>query len=265
MITESRGLSGQRGLERASHRGARLLDVDWSRAGAELDPATRLRAHRLWVARMRDEQRAVAALSRLLDDMAGDGAPADVLAAGARVVDDEARHVEICGRLATALDGRVPALAGVELPPRSRAGAPVRIAKAVVSLLCVGETLSMHMLRAARDEASDPIIATVLEHLLADESIHSRFGWWWLDVTAPRLSTDVVVAVEAMLPRLFDDLARGLGHGAPAPPLTPGAPSAPVRARAFERAMREVIVPRLEQRGIGASEHWSAIEDRRAA
>jgi hypothetical protein len=245
---------------------ARPIDLDLAAAGAELDPAARARAHRLWVARMRDEQRAVVALTELMGDLARLGAPVDLIGAGARVIHDETRHVQICASLASALDPTRPLPAALpELPARSSAPAEVRAAKAVVSLLCVGETLSMFMLRAARDDSPDPVIAAVLEHLLTDESLHSRFGWWWLELAAPRLREETAREVRAMLPGLFGKLDAGLGHAAPRTPLTAGAPSSEHRADAFVRAMTETIVPRLEAAGLGASAPWSAWNGREAA
>ncbi len=229
------------------------LDLDVVRLGRDLDPVTRARTARLWAARARDEQRAVVGMTQLLADMARDGAPADVIAAGARVVDDETRHVDLCKRIAEAMspaqriEHKPPSL-----PPSSKREVRARVAMQVASLLCVGETLSMAMLAAAREECADPEIERALTHLLADESIHSRFGWWWLDLRAKTLDTAEIALLEGMLRRLLGDLDAALRPKSVAGIALPGAPSGVRQHATFLGTVRDTIVPRFEAHGIRA-------------
>ena len=98
-----------------------------------------------------------------------------------RVVRDEARHVDLCRQVVDALGGwpeRAPEAKWVRSDPRL----PLtqRIARGIVGSMCVGETISVAMLEGVRRNATDPTVRAVLTQMLADESFHSRFGWWWL-------------------------------------------------------------------------------------
>ena len=232
-------------------------DFDWSKLGARLDATERDRARSLWIARMRDEQRAVVAMSQLVADLARLGAPLDVLGAGAAVIHDETRHVDVCERVARALDPARPfRTTPPEMPHHGTLELRHRVVVSVVSLLCVGETLSMSLLRAARDHCDDEVTTDVLEGLLADESIHSRFGWWWLETPQGELRDDERPKVARMLARLFARLDRSLGAEAPCVGDAMGAPPSPVRRDVFHAALHDTILPRLEAHGIAARAAW---------
>lgn len=250
--TASFGRASERRLGRASSD-----DLEWDRLGSDLDQAQRDRARSLWIARMRDEQRAVVAMSQLVADLARLGAPLDVLGAGAAVIHDETRHVALCARVAHVLDPARPfRTVPPEMPVHGTRDLRRRVVVSVVSLLCVGETLSMALLRAARDHCSDAVTADVLEHLLVDESMHSRFGWWWLETPQAALRDDEPALIEQMLGRLFARLDRSLGASAPTTADTAGAPPSAVRSQVFRTLVSETIVPRLEARGIAAAAAW---------
>lgn len=232
-------------------------ELDLSRIGARLAADERRAARALWEARLRDEQRAVVAMSQLVADLARAGAPVDVLGAGAALVHDEARHVEICAAVAEALDPSSPLDARPPyMPPHGTSDLRRRVVLSVVSLLCVGETLSAAMLAEARDACVDPAIDAALIELLRDESIHARFGWWWLDTEMGGLTEDEARAVESMLRRLFSDLEASLAHGVEDRAPAPGAASAGARATAFRRVVADSIVPRLERHGVEAGRAW---------
>src|SRR5687767_742605 len=63
------------------------------------------RGRNAWRGATLNEYRSLAAFVDLLADMTKMGFPFDVLSTAARVVRDEARHVEICRRMVEALGG----------------------------------------------------------------------------------------------------------------------------------------------------------------
>ena len=248
------------------HRGASrrvVRELDLSGIGAGLDPAQRRAAREVWEARMRDERRAVMAMSQLVADLSRAGAPLDVVGAGAALVHDEARHVEICAAVAEALDPSTPVYARLPLlPPHGTTDLRRRVVLSVVSLLCVGETLSAALLAEAREACTDPVIDAVLTELLRDESIHARFGWWWLDTPQGELSPEEASAIEPMLARLFRDLERTFLDDVEEGATPPGAVPADARSEVLYRVVTETIVPRLERHGVRARGAW---ENRRIA
>jgi hypothetical protein len=138
--------------------------------------------------------------------------------------------------------------------------------------LCVGETISVALFRCARDNATDRAAHQVLTRMLADESFHARFGWWWLE-SLPR--TDVAqtfaerfvarvlrsVVTDFLPTQTVDGLAaQGLPHVA-----TPyGGIAADARREAVISAIETTVVPGFERAGIGAKQIWaSALSEER--
>src|SRR5690606_19882903 len=150
---------------------------DWASLGAQItDPKVRDRGRRSFVLRALDEQRSLLAFSELLSELCESGAPIDVIGSLARVVRDEALHVDLCDRVVRALGGWDD---GAPEPHwvRSDKRLPLRrrVLATVIGSLCVGETVSVQMIRGVRESASDPVTHAVLTRMLADESFHSRF------------------------------------------------------------------------------------------
>ena len=153
---------------------------DWdalSASASSYDRRERERGRRSFVLRALDEQRSVVAFSELLTELCLAGAPIDVIGSLTRVVRDEALHVDMCDRVVKALGG------WDESSPepnwvRSNKKLPLnlRVLQTVLGSLCVGETISVHMIKGVRDNTTDPVVRAVLTRLLADMSLHSRFG-----------------------------------------------------------------------------------------
>ena len=125
----------------------------------------------------------------------------DVLGTGVRVVRDEARHVELCKRMVVALGGttRIDGTPQFVRPSRN-SPARSRILQTIVGSLCIGETISVRLLAAVRDNTIDPLARAVVTCLTADESIHSRFGWTLLGLLAPHLTSAERAEIDGLLP-----------------------------------------------------------------
>lgn len=240
-------------------------DEEWDAESIEVDrydARQRERGRRSFVLRALDEQRSLVAFSELLAEMSEAGAPIDVIGSLARVVRDEARHVDLCGRVVTRLGGF-----GEDAPSpswvRSDRRAPLRdrILKTVIGSLCIGETISVAMLAGVRESATDPFVSRLLTQMLADESFHSRFGWWWLESERARITREERAMLDAWLPKVLAsiDAMRPEGAALAAPyvasPFGSMAPRA--RAEALDRAIERTILPGLERAGIDGRGAWA--------
>jgi hypothetical protein len=235
------------------------------------DPRTVESGRRSFVMRALDEQRSLAAFAALLGELSASGADIDVIGTLTRVVRDEARHVDICQRIVERLGGwpdDAPEPAWVKTDPRVPQN--LRVLATIVGSLCVGETISVHMIAGVRRHATDPVVAPLLTRLLADESFHSRFGWWWL--VQHTLTDDEHHFLARWLPKVLDNLAKTVRPSAEKiararPFVASPFGSMPVaeRAAAFDKAMNETIVPGLGRAGIDARRMWTEIEKEMAS
>jgi hypothetical protein len=63
-------------------------------------------------------------------------------------------------------------------------------AELIVRTSCVGEALTVPILKAAKATASSPNLETVLARIVRDESAHAELGSWFLDWADARLDDD---------------------------------------------------------------------------
>jgi hypothetical protein len=131
-----------------------------------------------WRALCEDERDSVIAATLVAGDLARLGAPPSVLAAAARVIEDEVRHVGVC---ATVLD-RLGAVAA-EVPAEDRRrglgddlSLERRTARTLVAGFGVGEPMSAGWFAAARRACQEPLLRWALTELLRDEARHGSFG-----------------------------------------------------------------------------------------
>lgn len=239
---------------------------DWEAlARTDHDPRERERGRRSFVLRALDEQRSLLAFSELLGELCEAGAPIDVIGSLSRVVRDEARHVDLCDRVVKALGGWDDA-APEPRWVRSNKKQPLkrRILQTVIGSLCIGETLSVAMIAGVRGHTADPVVHDVMTRLLADESFHSRFGWWWLQEMP--LSDDDRVYAQGYLERVLPSVASGARPSAAAlakphrySPF--GSLSPAERDAAFVETMEKKILPGFDAAGLGASEIWASMNN----
>src|SRR6185295_2857163 len=120
-------------------------------------------------------------------------APLDLIAMASRFVLDELVHVELCARMAMELGGGTEirhdpnALivdADPDLEPLMRA------ADLIVRCFCVGEALSIPLLRGTWKAARHPLPRAVLGRIVKDEAAHGTFGYLFLDWAEPQLSRE---------------------------------------------------------------------------
>ena len=258
--------------ERFTYADAEPIDFGAFRAG-DYEPRELARGRKSFVLRFLDEQRSLLAFSELLAEMCEAGAPVDVIGSLTRVVRDEARHVEICGRIVDLMGGW-PEGAPEANWVRSDKRLPLRtrILRTVVGSLCIGETISVAMIQGVRQHATDPVVHASLTRMLADESFHSRFGWWWLELEAPRLTPEERVQLEGYAGRALAHIERG---ARPSQEVAAGASQqryehgpfgtmSPVeREAAFLKVVHGTILPGLERAGIDGTRAWARREEKK--
>ena len=136
------------------------------------------RAAASWRKLRDDERRSVVGAALVAADLARLGAPTEILGAAARLVEDEIRHVEVCGRVleqlgAPAPEGPLPDLTD---SPFGIEAVEARCARVLLAGFAVGEPMSAACFAAARRRTREPLIQWTLTALLRDEARHGPFG-----------------------------------------------------------------------------------------
>lgn len=159
---------------------------------------------RMWTQSAFQEYRTGIACAVTLKALLEARAPLDLITLATRFPLDEMVHVELCARMAAELGG---AIAIVHDPDAMVAEAradydPVlRCADLVVRFFCVGEALSIPMLRGTWHAATHPLPRGVLGLIVKDEAAHGTFGFAFLDWALPLLPDDAL----PILARAADD------------------------------------------------------------
>jgi hypothetical protein len=150
-------------------------------------------ARRAWTGAAFQEHRTGAACAVTLKALIEARAPLDLIAISCRFPLDEMVHVELCSRLAMELGGG----SEIRYDPHnlvyepSREFSPLRIAsELVVHNFCVGEALSIPMLRGAAKAANQPLTRAVLSRIVRDEALHGSFGWSYLEWAKDQLTSE---------------------------------------------------------------------------
>ena len=120
-------------------------------------------------------------------------APLDLIALAARFPLDELVHVELCARMAMELGGGTEIVhdpLAMVLDAAPGQSALMRAAELVVRFFCVGEALSIPLLRGTWHAARHPLPRAVLGCIVRDEAAHGTFGFTFLDWAAPQLSAE---------------------------------------------------------------------------
>lgn len=173
------GLWGRR-LDR---RRAGLDEIDWSGITKEASPDLVETARLVWTRSAFSEYVSGAAFADIATHLLAAKAPIDLIAAAGDFVGDEMFHADLASRVTMALGGGVPLEVNFEKlvrPPEGN-GALLRAAELVVRSCCVGEALTVPVLKQSRRSAGSPTIEAVISRILRDEAQHAELGWWFLD------------------------------------------------------------------------------------
>ncbi len=252
-LFELEALGGPWG-RRLARRRAGLDALPWSSASALAGGASagELETARwVWTQSAFSEYASAAAFASIASCLLSAGAPIDLVAAAGDFVADEIIHTELCSRVAMSLGGAVVLEVDLERlvrPPLAEAPL-LRAAELVVRTCCVGEALTLPILKTAKARSPSELIRAVIGRIARDESGHAELGSWFLDWAAPRLSD----GDRAHLGRVAGASLRAF---APvfAGPCSPGGELGVLDCRAYDAAFaqavaRRVIAP-LHVRGI---------------
>ena len=149
-----------------------------------------LGARRAWTGAAFQEHRTGVACCATLRALIEARAPLDLIALASRFPLDEMVHVELCARMAMELGGGTEILhdpldvIADATPDRSPL---MRAAELVVRFFCVGEALSIPLLRGTWHAARHPLPRAVLGRIVRDEAAHGTFGFTFLDWALPLL------------------------------------------------------------------------------
>lgn len=215
-----------------------------------------------WASRASSEYRSLIVFGELIARFGELNLPLEVTSSAARLLTDEARHTELCAKLADAFGGQQ----GVELKPeevrleRRNLPAHLFVARWTASMFCIGEAASVGILQVLVQHAKNPCIEAVLRILLRDEILHDRFGWALARLIFPRLTEDEQDWLAADLARAFAHYDRAHGGRAEqeekALPYALGLAPARARHEAFEQRIQKIILPSLAELGVPAYEAW---------
>lgn len=172
-------------------------------------------ARRAWTGAAFQEHRTGASCALTLRALIEARAPVDLIAIACRFPLDEMVHVELCARLAMELGGgsevRYDPHALVYEPARDQT--PRMIAsELVVHNFCVGEALSIPLLRGAAKAAAQPLTRSVLARIVRDEALHGSFGWSYLEWAAPLHDAAERAQLSALAARSIRGVLRNWDH-----------------------------------------------------
>ncbi len=150
-------------------------------------------ARRAWTGAAFQEHRTGIACAATLRALIEARAPLDLIALASRFPLDEMVHVELCARMAMEIGGGTeiihdPSFMVLDADPKL--SALMQVAELVVRFFCVGEALSLPLLRGTWHAAQHPLPRAVLGRIVKDEAAHGTFGYAFLDWALPQLTED---------------------------------------------------------------------------
>ncbi|MFT3768952.1 MAG: ferritin-like domain-containing protein [Minicystis sp.] len=175
---------------RLARRRAGFEAMPWGEAAKGASPEEVDAARWVWTQSAFSEHASAAAFAEIATCLIAAGAPIDLVAAAGDFVADEVIHAELSARLAMAFGGAV----ALEVDPTKLVRPPiaadplVRAAELVVRTSCVGEALTVPILKTTKARAESPLVRAVVTRIARDESAHAQLGPWFLDWAADRLS-----------------------------------------------------------------------------
>jgi hypothetical protein len=161
--------------------------MDLSSASEQARVAARL----AWTGAAYQEHRTAMACAMTLKALIQARAPVDLVAVASRFPLDEMVHVELTARMAMEYGGGTEIVhdpKDMVLEPNPDASALMQAAECAVRFFCVGEALSIPLLRATWHVAKHPLPRAVMGRIVKDEAAHGVFGFTFLDWAGPRLS-----------------------------------------------------------------------------
>lgn len=240
---------------RLAARRALIDELAWNDLRAGVAPAAVDNARVVWTQSAFSEIASAASFAQIASALLAAGAPIDLVAACGDFIADEVIHAELSARVANALGGAVAL--DVDLTKLARPAAVasplMRAAELVLRTSCIGEALTVPILKRAKAAAGSPVIEAVLARILADESAHAELGSWFLDWAEPRLDDGDRTKLGSIAREALESFAPIFASACdPAEPRDLGVLDCASFDAAFARAVEERVVRPLAERGIDA-------------
>jgi len=153
----------------------------------------RVAARLAWTSAAYQEHRTAVGVTAALRALLEANAPLDLVGLAARFPLDEAVHVELCARMAMEAGGgtEIRYQPDAVVLDADRSLSPLmRAADLVVRFFCVGEALSIPLIRGTCKAARHPLPRAILSRILRDEAAHGTFGFLFLDWADDKLADD---------------------------------------------------------------------------
>jgi len=150
-----------------------------------------LAARKAWTGAAFQEHRTGVACTATLRALIEARAPLDLVALAARFPLDEMVHVELCARMAMECGGGTEIVHDphqLVLDADPTLSPIMQAAELCVRFFCVGEALSIPLIRGTWHAAQHPLPRAVLGRIVKDEAAHGTFGFTFLDWAAPELT-----------------------------------------------------------------------------
>jgi hypothetical protein len=250
VIFELEAIGGPWGRRLASRREI-VRGTRWEDLAGEIDPSAHERARAVWTQSAFSEYASAASFAAIASSLLAANAPIDLVAACGDFVADEMIHTELSASVATALGGAVPLevdYARLVRPPVS-SDPLLHAAELVVRTSCVGEALTVPILKAAKATASSAILESVIARIVRDESAHAELGSWFLDWAGPRLDEEARAHLAGVAAHAIASV-RAITKISCDQPSTAGVLDCTTFDATLEAAILERVVRPLAARGI---------------
>jgi hypothetical protein len=122
--------------------------------------------------------------------------------------EEERKHGVLCGAVVEALGGeaRGTLFEAPRFPEHRDAPPRAAVARNVISICCMSETVAVALIGAERYEMPEGELRALLTRIWADEIGHARFGWRFLERLSKSLTLEERDAIHAYLPIAFAHL-----------------------------------------------------------
>ena len=233
---------------------------------AAYSPELVAEARAFWLDMMRTEYESayvfvdMAAALRDIDDTL------DFQAVTLRMAGDELRHTAIAARVVDLMggDARISPRPHPRARPHADCGPEENALRAIIYGCCLSETVNAARLVERYADTTDPLVRDAYRLLLADERLHSTFGFHYLESRRAWLEAreDVRRSLERYLRYAFGALEQAIGAvPVDARPLSAaqralGLPDLVALSRTFQETIVNAAVPGLERFGLDAATAW---------
>jgi hypothetical protein len=227
-------------------------------------PSAIASARTMWVTRAISEYRSASLFSDLATQLMMANASIDAIAIVMGMAQDEIRHAEVGMRAVVALGGETVEMpADVQRLECFRNVSPEEQAlRNVIFGCCMSEVVNCARLVDHLDTMKDPFLRDCVRQLLADEIMHGKFGFLYLETRREWLNDERRESLGRFLCHAFASLERQYsGRSAPKRELSQderdlGLPDPARLPETFYGTVEGAIIPGLERFGLAATHAW---------